>query len=207
MATAPDGRRALIQVRRDVAADWASANPVLAAGEPGWDTDNNILKIGDGVTAWSALAAAGNFVPLLTSYSLDVLGQSHDQTNFNSLVNDTAVPGNYRRTSTDAAGPYWIAPRTPALLAGTWNLRVAARTSIARGIVTIEHSTNDGADWSAVGVVDCYDISAATIFPDRSFTLLESGPALFRFTVSGKNESSSAHFVMLGGVWLRRTGD
>jgi hypothetical protein len=44
------------QLRRDTAAAWASAlNPVLLAGEPGYDTTNKILKVGDGITAWSLL--------------------------------------------------------------------------------------------------------------------------------------------------------
>lgn len=43
------------QERRDTAANWASANPILAAGEWGFDTTNNISKMGDGVTAWSSL--------------------------------------------------------------------------------------------------------------------------------------------------------
>lgn len=44
-----------IQVRRDTSANWASSNPVLSAGEPGYDTTTGVLKIGDGTTAWSAL--------------------------------------------------------------------------------------------------------------------------------------------------------
>lgn len=44
-----------IQLRRGTAAAWAAANPVLAQGEPGEDTTNNILRIGDGVTAWLSL--------------------------------------------------------------------------------------------------------------------------------------------------------
>jgi hypothetical protein len=47
---------ALIALRRDVAADWTAANPVLALGEPGWETDTAKLKVGDGVTAWNSLA-------------------------------------------------------------------------------------------------------------------------------------------------------
>jgi hypothetical protein len=44
------------QLRRDNATAWASAlNPVLLAGEPGYDTTNKILKIGDGITTWSLL--------------------------------------------------------------------------------------------------------------------------------------------------------
>jgi len=44
-----------IQVRRDSAANWTSANPTLAQGEPGFETDTNKLKIGDGTTVWSSL--------------------------------------------------------------------------------------------------------------------------------------------------------
>lgn len=45
-----------IQFRRDTAANWASANPVLAAGEMGVETDTRKYKLGDGATAWSSLA-------------------------------------------------------------------------------------------------------------------------------------------------------
>lgn len=58
MTTPPDGRRDLIQLRRDVDADWISVNPILAYGEPGFDL-NGTFKIGDGVTAWNALPAIG----------------------------------------------------------------------------------------------------------------------------------------------------
>jgi hypothetical protein len=44
-----------IKFRRDTAANWVDADPILAQGEPGFDTTNNILKIGDGTTAWTAL--------------------------------------------------------------------------------------------------------------------------------------------------------
>lgn len=45
-----------IQMRRDTAANWTSANPVLAQGEPGIETDTLKIKIGDGATAWTSLA-------------------------------------------------------------------------------------------------------------------------------------------------------
>ena len=44
-----------IQLRRDTAAQWASKNPVLAAGEPGRATDTGVIKYGDGVTPWNSL--------------------------------------------------------------------------------------------------------------------------------------------------------
>jgi len=47
-----------IQLRRDTAANWASANPTLALGEFGMETDTMFYKIGDGTTAWASLAYA-----------------------------------------------------------------------------------------------------------------------------------------------------
>lgn len=47
-----------IQLRRDTAANWSAKNPVLLAGEAGYDTTNKTLKIGTGSTAWNSLPAA-----------------------------------------------------------------------------------------------------------------------------------------------------
>lgn len=47
-----------IQLRRDTATNWSSKNPVLLLGEAGYDTTNNIIKIGDGSTAWNSLPEA-----------------------------------------------------------------------------------------------------------------------------------------------------
>lgn len=44
-----------IQMRRDTAANWAAANPTLASGEWGFETDTGRIKIGDGVSNWVAL--------------------------------------------------------------------------------------------------------------------------------------------------------
>ena len=46
----------IIQIRRDSAADWISADPTLAEGEIGYETDTAFFKVGDGVTEWTALA-------------------------------------------------------------------------------------------------------------------------------------------------------
>jgi hypothetical protein len=46
---------AKIKFRRDTAAAWTEANPVLAQGEPGFEHDTGLLKIGDGETTWTQL--------------------------------------------------------------------------------------------------------------------------------------------------------
>ena len=44
-----------IQFRRGTAAAWTLADPMLAAGELGYETDTGKFKLGDGTTAWSSL--------------------------------------------------------------------------------------------------------------------------------------------------------
>lgn len=44
-----------IKLRRATAAVWGNVNPVLALGEPGYETDTGKEKRGDGNTAWNSL--------------------------------------------------------------------------------------------------------------------------------------------------------
>jgi len=56
-----------IQLRRDTAANWTSADPTLAAGEFAIETDTDKYKIGDGSTAWTSLSYSSlpsNVLPL-----------------------------------------------------------------------------------------------------------------------------------------------
>ena len=48
----------VIKVRRDTAANWISADPTLASGEIGFETDTNQLKIGNGTDEWTVLPYA-----------------------------------------------------------------------------------------------------------------------------------------------------
>ena len=63
-----------IQVRRDTAANWTSANTVLSDGEMGYETDTGYMKIGDGATAWSSLAyfTPGDVSDDNTTYTISV---------------------------------------------------------------------------------------------------------------------------------------
>ena len=47
-----------IQFRRGTAAAWTAANPILASGELGIETDTGKAKLGNGSTTWSALPYA-----------------------------------------------------------------------------------------------------------------------------------------------------
>lgn len=67
---------AQIQMRRGTAADWASANPTLGAGEWGLETDTGKVKLGTGGTAWNSLDYFAEYASDITNLQgqIDVLG-------------------------------------------------------------------------------------------------------------------------------------
>ena len=78
-----------IQWRRDTAANWTSANPVLLSGEVGYETDTNQFKIGNGSTAWASLAYAVKTMP-----SGAIVGTTDTQTLTNkSILGATIITG------------------------------------------------------------------------------------------------------------------
>src|SRR5271166_78869 len=56
----------IIQLRRGTAAQWSSANPILAQGEEGYETDTSKMKIGDGTSTWASLVYGGPIGPAQT---------------------------------------------------------------------------------------------------------------------------------------------
>ena len=58
-----------IKIRRDSYANWFNVNPTLGIGEPGYDTTNRKLKIGDGVTLWRSLSYFDDQVTDLSAYA------------------------------------------------------------------------------------------------------------------------------------------
>jgi len=56
-----------IKLRRDTAANWTQTNPVLAAGEPGLETDTGKVKYGNGTSTWSQLSYGGGDGATLTA--------------------------------------------------------------------------------------------------------------------------------------------
>jgi hypothetical protein len=65
-------------LRRGPNEAWEKNNPILANGEPGFITDRNKLKIGDGVRDWNSLPfinADFSFAPDGLSLAIDIEGQ------------------------------------------------------------------------------------------------------------------------------------
>lgn len=127
--------------RRGTAAQAASANEVLAAGEYGFETDTGVLKIGDGTTAWNDLS------PHVPPALLAALGMS-------ASVVDTAprlTVSNSQTTNVD--GTLYLTYFTPlvnltvsqismqsgatSLSSGLTLARMALYTAVANGDATL----------------------------------------------------------------------
>lgn len=82
--------RTIFLLKRGPEAQWIKHNPVLRKGEPGFVTDKNKLKIGDGVTAWNDLPfIAGDAHLLVDNKTVQV----NDDDRIALYGIDSAVPG------------------------------------------------------------------------------------------------------------------
>jgi len=86
-----------ILLRRDTSSNWEQNNPVLASGEPGYETDTGKLKIGDGVTLWTNLdyyiGATGPVGPVGPSGPTGPLPVGYASTGSNEFYGDQTING------------------------------------------------------------------------------------------------------------------
>ena len=135
-----------IQTRRDDSVDWTSANPVLALGEIGIETDTDKAKYGDGFTAWNDLeywdlGADGGQLPAGTNGQVLRYGASWEATS--DLVVDDA--GNVGIGTT--APNYRLAVRTSNLSS------IAEFRNIDAGAVNPGITIEADADKATIGTV------------------------------------------------------
>jgi hypothetical protein len=155
-----------IQFRRGTAAQWTTANPVLAEGELGVELDTNKFKIGNGVDNWSTL-------PYATGSTVDsVNGQT------GVVVLDAADVGAEPADATilkDADIGVTVQGYS-AVLAGTTASFTTADETKLDGIAP-GAEVNVNADWNAVSG-DAQILNKPTLYSDASVdTHLNTGTA------------------------------
>jgi hypothetical protein len=154
-----------MQQRRGTAAQWTAANPVLAAGEIGFETDTSKFKMGNGSSAWSALTYFANAAELAAIIdgapgTLDTLNElaaaiGDDPSFFTNIGNSIADNIDSHNVSTNVHG---IA--NTALLATLTNVSTAqtAAETFATGAVT----THNNSTTSVHGIDDMAALATTT---------------------------------------------
>jgi len=105
-----------MQQRRGTASQWTTANPVLAAGEIGFETDTSKFKIGDGSSTWSAL-------PYFTNLDAIVAGAPGALDTLNELAAALGDDANFATTVTNSlAGKAGVLTKTDAEWSGDTTL-------------------------------------------------------------------------------------
>ena len=124
-----------MQQRRGTASQWTSANPVLNAGEMGWESDTNKFKIGDGTNHWADL-----------DYFID--GNSTANPAFGSNIVFEGVTANEFETTLAVADPTADrtitlpdATGTVALVDGSGNLTISGNLTVSGTTTTINSTT------------------------------------------------------------------
>lgn len=87
-----------IQFRRDTAANWTTADPILANGELGYETDTGLAKVGNGSSRWTVLGyfagggGGGGGTAAGTSYSpTGTIAATNVQTAVAEVATDAAA--------------------------------------------------------------------------------------------------------------------
>jgi len=146
-----------MQQRRGTAAQWTAANPTLAAGEIGFETDTNKFKMGNGSSAWTALTYFANAAEL--SAIIDSAPEALNTLNelAAALGDDPAFFTNIAESISDNIDSHNAQTNVhgianTALLATTAN--VATAKSEAQTFATTEVTTHAEDQTNVHGIVD-----------------------------------------------------
>jgi len=88
----------IVRQRRDTTANWNSNNPVIPSGQICYDTENNMMKIGDGASNYLDLPNIGDIINtnnLEATIKEDLAKVTTDSTSFSYKINNDLVDSNY----------------------------------------------------------------------------------------------------------------
>jgi hypothetical protein len=81
----------VIRIRRGTVTEWADENPILMAGEVGYETDSRRYKVGDGTTPWITLGYAAEGPPGPIGPGVSIKGFLPNQAALPASANPTDV--------------------------------------------------------------------------------------------------------------------
>jgi len=204
----------IIQIRRDTAANWTSANPTLAQGELGIETDTTKVKAGTGSTAWTSLSylidtggyaeysdSTANFTGTLQNGGSNVvvdtdIGSTVQAFDSNTALYD-ATTSNFTGALQKSGSPV-VTQAFTGDVAITGDLSVTATTSIAPVIekVTVQTSTTGTINFDfATQAVELYTVNQTA---NRTINFRGDGSTTLN-SIMAIGESMTAAVLMTQG--------
>ena len=168
-----------ILFRRDTAANWTSANPVLSAGEIGLESDTEKIKLGDGSTAWSSLDY------FYGSIDGVVLNDLHD------VVITSAANGDFLRWN----GTAWV---NDAVNLSTDTIGDFVQALVAGTGITITNNSGENATPTVAVTANTYDA-----YGSASYALSTAATALSNH----ESDTTNIHGIADTSILVTTTGE
>ena len=173
-----------MQQRRGTAAQWSGANPILAAGEIGFETDTGKFKLGNGSSTWSSLnyfvdgatlidgapalldtlnelaAAVGDDPAFFTTVATNLSSHQADTTNIHGIVDTSllATTTDVTNHNNDTTGVHGI--NDTSLLALITDVSTAQ--TAAEGFATAAVSTHNSDTTQVHGIANTASLALLT---------------------------------------------
>jgi len=187
-----------MQQRRGTAAQWTSANPILNAGEMGWESDTNKFKIGDGTNHWADLDYfIDQSSTVNPAFGSSIVFEGTTANAFETTLQVTDPTADRTITLPDATG-------TVLLADGSGNVTVSGNLTVS-GTTTTVNSTevNIVNAFTFEGTTaDAYETTLTVTDPtaDRTITLPNASGTVITTGNLGDTGATSAELGYLSGV-------
>lgn len=175
-----------MQQRRGTSTQWATSNPVLAAGEIGFETNTNKFKMGNGTSTWTQLEYFANAAELQAAID-SVIGLAPET--LDTLAELAASLGNNPNFLNDLAtvdSPGFTGIPTAPTADSTTNTTQVATTQFVQERIA---SVLGGVD----GALDTLDELAAAINNDANYATTITSALATKATIVSVDEKISSH--------------
>jgi hypothetical protein len=189
-----------MQQRRGTAAQWTSANPILNAGEMGWESDTNKFKIGDGTNHWADLDYfIDQSSTVNPAFGSSIVFEGATANAFETTLAVTDPTADRTITLPDSTG-------TVVLADGSGNVTVSGNLTVQGTTTTIDSTTVNVTNSFVFegATADAYETTLTVAEPtaDRTITLpdLTGTVALISDVTSSYNTLDSLKQDKVNGV-------
>ena len=131
-----------MQQRKGTAAQWTAANPILNAGEIGWESDTNKFKIGDGTNHWADLDYFADINSTANpAFGSSITFEGSTANEFETVLQITDPTADRTITFPDASGTVALAANVAALSGAAFTGAITGTDLLLSGNLTVQGTT------------------------------------------------------------------